>query len=257
MRATGFLTLLFSLPVHAVEFQRELSADRPDTTESPYTVEPGGIQVESNILGFSRDRSDGMKTETWALAETNVKFGMTESIDLQWVFRPWISEHESGSGQTQRSEGFGDIDLRLKWNLWGNDGGNTAAAIMPYATTPTRTSVSSDEWQGGIIFPVSIDLTETLGLGFQGEAARVWDDDNDEYEWDFLHSIVLGAALSDKTGAFVEYVGVTGDGAYEASGFVGFTWSPSPNIQWDISGGIGFNDAAEDFSAAQGVTFRF
>jgi len=257
MRATGFLTVLFSLPVYATEFQRELSADRPDTTESPYTVETGGVQVESSILGFSRDRSDGIKTETWALAETNLKFGLTNSTDIQFVFRPWISERETGSGQTGRSEGFGDIDVRLKWNLWGNNGGNSAGALMPYVTAPTQTGVSSNEWQGGIIFPVSIDLTESVGLGFQGEAARVWESDSGEYEWDFLHSVVLGFDLSEKTGAFVEYVGVTGDGAYEASGFVGFTWSPFPNIQWDISCGMGLNDAAEDFSAAQGVTFRF
>ncbi|MBX3743391.1 MAG: transporter [Akkermansiaceae bacterium] len=244
-----FLFPLLLPTLHAAEFQRELSADRPDTTESPITVEAGRFQVESSVWAFGKDGSD----ETWTLGEMNLKAGLTASSDLQLVLRPWI--HEQADGET--SEGFGDIELRLKHNLWGNDGGKTAGALMPYVSIPSQTAVSSGEWEGGVIFPVSIELTERLGLGFQVEAARVWEGDSGEYEWDFLHSAVLGVSLTEKLGLFIEYVGVAGDGDYEATGNVGLTWASTENLQWDIAVGVGLNDAAEDFSVAQGVTFRF
>ncbi len=241
------LTLLLTVPVFA--FERELSADRPDTTESPITVEARRFQIESSIWSFGKDGSD----ETWAVGEMNLKTGLTRDADLQFVIRPWI--HEQTADGT--AEGFGDIEVRVKYNLWGNDGGKTAAALMPYVSIPSQTAVSSGEWEGGLIFPVSIELTDRLGLGFQAEAARAWDGDSGEYDWDLLHSAVLGISLTEDVGMFIEYVGVTGDGPYEATGNVGFTWAATENLQWDIAVGVGLNDAAEDFSLAQGVTFRF
>ncbi|RYD33809.1 MAG: transporter [Verrucomicrobiaceae bacterium] len=243
-----FLPLLLPT-LHAAEFRRELSADRPDTTESPFTVEAGKFQLESSLWAFGKDGSD----ETWTLGEMNLKAGLTAASDLQLVLRPWI--HETSGGET--NEGFGDIELRLKHNLWGNDGGKTAGALMPYVSIPSHTAVSSGEWEGGLIFPVSIGLTDRLGLGLQVEAARAWEGDSGEYGWDFLHSAVLGISVTDKLGIFIEYVGVTGDGPYEATANVGFTWASTENLQWDIAVGVGLNDAAEDLSVAQGVTFRF
>lgn len=225
---------------------REMSPDRPDTTESPYTVEPGKFQVESTLFGYSRDGS----LTTWSLAESNLKTGVTEDIDLHLVLRPWIKE-EGGA------EGFGDVDVRLKYNLWGNDGGKTAGALMPFVTVPSQTAISTGEWEGGLIFPVAVELTEKLGLGFQTELDRVWNEDDRNHDWDFLHSAVLGYDLTDKVGVFLEYVGVAGDHPYVATANAGFTFAASDDVQWDIAIGVGLNDAAEDLSLIQGISFRF
>ena len=246
--------MLLASPVQAAEFSRELSADRPDATESPYTVEPGRVQIESSLWAYGRDKESGVVTESWALGETNMKYGLTDCHDLQLVIRPWIHEHTEGAGNI---EGFGDIDLRLKWNLWGNDAGATAGALMPYITVPTQSAVSAGEWQGGVIFPVAVELTRSLGAGFQVELARSWHDASGELEWALAHTAVIGMDLAGNWGAYLEYLGVAGETDYEASVFAGFTWAIGDNIQWDIAAGLGLNDAAEDFSVAQGVTFRF
>ena len=250
----SFLSLALACPAAAVEFSRELSADRPDATESPYTVEPGRMQVESSLWAYGRDKEDGIVSQSWTIGEANLKYGLTECHDLQLVLRPWIHEHTEGEGSV---EGFGDIDLRLKWNLWGNDAGTTAGALMPYLTVPSQTAVSAGEWQGGVIFPVAMELTESLGAGFQIELARSWHDESGELEWGLAHTAVIGMDLGAETGVFLEYAGVAGESDYEASLFAGITWAASENLQWDLSAGIGLNDAAEDFSIAQGVTFRF
>ena len=238
--------LTAALLASAVAHGRELSADRPDATESPITVEPGLVQIESTLWGFARDGS----TETWTLAESNIKTGLTTHTDLQLVLRPWIKEEGGG-------EGFVDIDLRVKWNLIGNDGGDFAAALMPFVTIPSGTAASGGEWEGGLIFPVAFALNDRIGFGVQAEIDRAWNEDDRAHRWDFVHTAVAGIALTEAIGMFVEYVGAAGDHPYEAGANIGFTLATSADVQWDIAAGFGLNDAAEDFSLIQGVTFRF
>ncbi len=37
---------------------RDMTTDRPDTTESPFTVDAGHIQIETNLFGYARSRPD-------------------------------------------------------------------------------------------------------------------------------------------------------------------------------------------------------
>lgn len=243
MRSTLLLLPLLAL---ALTHGRELSADRPDATESPITVEPGRYQVESTLWGLTRNDS----LTTWTLAESNFKAGLTPNSDLQLVLRPWIHEEAGG-------EGFGDVDVRFKFNLWGNDGGKTAAALMPFVSLPSGSQVSVGEWEGGLIFPISVELTENLSLGVQAEIDRIWNEDDRSHAWDFSHTVVLGRSCSDELGVFIEYVGAAGDHRYEASLFGGVTYATSENVQWDMAIGRGLTDAADDWSFVQGVTIRF
>jgi Putative MetA-pathway of phenol degradation len=238
------LTILIAISCAASA--RDMAPDRPDTTESPYTVMPGVFQAESTLWSYSRDGS----LTTWSLVESNLKTGITDATDLHIVLRPWIKE-EGGA------EGFGDTDVRLKWNLWGNDGGKTAGALMPFVSIPSQTAISLGEWEGGLIFPVAIELSERTSFGFQTELDRVWNEDDGTHDWDFLHSAVLGFSLTDRVGIFGEYVGTAGDHPYEATANAGLTFAAGENLQWDLAIGFGLNDAAQDLSLIQGVSFRF
>ena len=115
---------------------RDLEADRPDATESPRTVDAGYFQIEASLLGYSRDRSGGVTYESWSWAEANIKYGLNECMDLQLVLAPYVRESVDGGGVRSVAEGFGDMTLRLKWNLWGNAEGSTAFAVFPYVKIP-------------------------------------------------------------------------------------------------------------------------
>lgn len=239
-----------------MDFQRPLAPDRPDTTEGPTTLERGGIQVETGLWNYSRDFSDGLERQTWSVGETNIKFGIADDQDLQFVLRPYLFESFKGEGGGD-AEGFGDIDIRWKKNLWGNDGGKTAAALMPFVTVPTQTAVSAGEWQGGLIFVFSTELPAGWDLGAQVELDRMWDDDSSRHEWDFFHSVVFGHDLGESTGVYLEYFGTSGGHAYQANLSAGLTWNVGKNLQFDLGGVLGLNDAAEDYSLFQGFTIRF
>lgn len=240
----------------AADFQREMSTDRPDTTESPISVEQGAWQIESSLWSFSRDKVDGVKTDVFGLAEANIKYGITENQDIQLVVRPWVRETIRTAGApTQTNEGFGDIDVRYKFNLWGNDGGKTAFGLMPFVTIPTQTAVSGGEWEGGLIVPFAVELSDRVGLGLMGEIDRVWD--GADHEWEFMHTAVLGIDLGHGFGLYLEYIGVSAPKDYLATASGGITFASSENVQWDMGLTIGINDAAEDFGCFQGVSFKF
>lgn len=224
---------------------RELSPDRPDTTESPITVDAGAWVVEASYFDWRRDGGG----DTYTVMATNLKVGLTDRIDLQTVFDTYTWE-EAGA------EGFGDVTLRLKYNVWGNDGGSTAFALFPFVKIPTDTAISNGEVEGGLILPFSTDLAEGIGLGLMAEFDAVHDG-IDDYDLEFVHSAVLGFDVTDRLGLFTEYVGVAGPGDYEAYFSGGATFSVTDDLVFDTGLQLGLNDPAEDLGVFGGFTKRF
>lgn len=232
---------------------RDLAADRPDATESPITVDKGHWQVETSVIDFSKD----FKFEALTYAETNLKYGLSDTIDLQFIFAPYVEERDKTEGKVNESSGLSDLTLRLKWNLWGNDGGETAFALFPYIKIPTQTEVSNEHWEGGVILPFAYQINERLGLGLQAEFAYVWDDSDWDHDLSFSHTVVLGYALSDDWGVYGEYLGVAGDHSYQTYFSGGCTYSVTAMLQLDIGAIIGLNDASDDLNVFTGFTRKF
>ena len=71
------------------ELLRELSTDRPDQTESPYTVDAGRFQIEMDFVQHCshHDTSGGgsVRTKNWSIAPLNLKLGLTKQVDLQLI----------------------------------------------------------------------------------------------------------------------------------------------------------------------------
>ncbi|MFT3992473.1 MAG: transporter [Luteolibacter sp.] len=252
-----FILTIAALPLSAAPL-REMSTDRPDTTESPITVDAGHFQIESGFFDYSRDSEDGVKSEVLTYGSLNLKAGLLDNVDLQIVLDSFIEETTTTSGQKDRASGFGDVQTRVKINLRGNDGGDTALALMPFVKIPTGTAVSNGEWEGGLILPFSVSLTDKLGLGLMAESDFVHD--GEKYNTEFVHSAVLGYDVSDQIGVFLEYVGVAptdGDSRYQASANTGLTYSISENLMLDTGVRVGLNDAAEDFGVFVGGSIRY
>src|SRR4051812_17686283 len=65
---------------------REMSTDRPDATESPYTVDAGHLQVELSLAEYATDAG----TEEWDVLPTNIKVGVLNNVDVQFVLQPYV-----------------------------------------------------------------------------------------------------------------------------------------------------------------------
>ena len=123
------------------QYLRELATDGPGATESAHTVDAGHFQVELTLLSYTRDRdsSDGLsrRLDAWTIAPFILKVGLLNQLDAQIALEPYSVVRECADGRSVTRRGFGDTTVRLKYNLWGNDSGATALAVMPYVKVPT------------------------------------------------------------------------------------------------------------------------
>ena len=70
---------------------RELSPDRPDETESPYTVDAGHYQLEMDFANFTYDKSGGTTTKAWDVGDFNFKAGLLNNVDVQFVYDNYLN----------------------------------------------------------------------------------------------------------------------------------------------------------------------
>jgi hypothetical protein len=255
----SFLSLLtvFSA-LAAAEPVREMATDRPDVTESAYSVAPGMFQVEMSFFDFERDRSGPERADTWIYGQVNFKYGLAADTDLQLVFDTHTVSRASGVEGREVLSGFGDITLRLKQNLWGNDEGNTAFSIMPFVSIPTGTETSADAWAGGVVMPFAVTLTERLSLGLMGQMDVVPDAETGGHDLEFLASAALGITLTERWGAYTEVIVSAGeDAAAQVRTAGGLTYAVTDDLVLDAGIRIGLNHAAPDLGIFTGMSFRF
>lgn len=257
MRA--LVALLLVLPLPALAQEREMSTDRPDKTESPYTVPAGRVQIELDFATYTRDRSDGFRLETIGVTPVNLKLGLARDTDLQLVVAPYIHQTATDlqSGARTKTDGFGDVTIRLKQNLWGNDDGKTAFALMPYVTLPTNTNgLGTDTVEFGLIAPLAISLSDSVDLGVMTEIDVVEDDDARGHRVNFVNSATLGFSLTDRLGLYTEIF--TEKGAdWNVTGDAGVTYRLTDELQLDTGVNLGLTDAADDVAVFVGLSRRF
>lgn len=246
---------------------RPMSTDRPDKTESAYTVDAGHFQVEMDLFSYSRDhdRSDGADTlvEAWAVAPINLKVGLHNRVDLQTVIETYnhVTVEDRITGSKVRHSGFGDITTRVKVNLWGNDGGSTALAVMPFVKFPTnQDDLGNDRVEGGVILPLAVELPWGFGMGLMTEFDFIEDTSGDGYHAEFINSITVSRDIVGNLGAYLEFfsaVSAEEDSEWVGSVDLGFTYALSDDIQLDAGVNIGVTRATEDVNPFAGLSYRF
>jgi hypothetical protein len=247
------------------DLMRDLSTDRPDTTESPYTVDAGHVQLELSFVDFTRDRwnGEGRTTETLAVAPLLLKIGLLNNVDLQLGLDPYTRERSTdrASGDRETASGFGDTVLRLKVNLWGNDDGGTALALMPFVAFPTGAEgLSSDHVEGGLIVPFAIKLPHEFNLGLMAEIDLNRSSSDDRYVVDFVHTVTIGRPLVGNLSGYVEYAGFANfnhDEEYRGYFDAGVTYGLTRDIQLDAGLRVGLTRTAEDIGMFCGISLRF
>jgi hypothetical protein len=248
------------------EHLRELNTDRPDQTESPYTVDAGHVQFEWDLANasFDRDRSGGgdVASRAYGFAGVNAKVGLLNQVDLQLVLDGHVSARVTDrvAGTVTKASGFGEMQTRLKMNFWGNDGGRTALGIMPFVKWPLPTSaVRNGELEGGVILPFGMDLGAGWGLGVQTEVDFV-SDGAGSHDFEYFNTVTVGRELIGALAFYLEFAArvtpATG-GAWQGQLDLGFTYGLGDHMQFDLGCNFGLTDTAPDFNPFLGFTVRY
>lgn len=248
------------------EQMREMSTDRPDLTESAYTVDAGHFQLEMDIVSFFRDRRNpagDIRSDAWLVAPVNLKIGVANWADLQVIVSPWnyVETDDRTTGTHTVNDGFGDIVTRFKVNLWGNDGGSTALAVMPFVTLPTsQDSVGNRLLDGGVVVPFAAELPWSFGLGMQSGIAWARDNSGGGPATELVNSITFGREVFGDLAGYVEFftlVSTDAGSAWQGYLDVGFTYALNANTQLDCGVNIGVTTTANDWNPFLGISWRY
>jgi hypothetical protein len=248
-------------------FMRQLSTDRPDKTESAYTLDAGHFQLEMDLVSYTRDHDTSgggdTRTDLLAVAPVNLKIGLLNNLDFQVVLESYnhgrVSDHAAGTVQTM--SGFGDVTTRLKLNFWGNDGGTTAFAAIPLVKFPSnQDNLGNSAVEGAVLFPLALQLPRGWDMAPMAGVAFLRDENNEGYHASFINSITFGRELFGKLDGYAEFFSEVS--TEQGSGWIGtadfgVTYELTPNIQLDAGINIGVTKAAPDFNPFVGLSWRF
>lgn len=242
--------------VHAAEAPpsstlRPLSTDRPDVTESPNTVDAGHFQMEADVARVTRDEG----FTSYGFAHTNLKYGLAHFWDVQLVVESLVGLE----GPEGYDWGYGDTTLRTKLNLFGNDAGPLALALMPWVKLPTAGSRGNEKVEGGLIVPLGIDLPAGFESGLMLEGDWMANEANADYHFELLHSATVSHELVGPLGAYIEAFAVYSmepGQSYALSAALGFTYDIDGWLQPDAGVAVGLTEAAEDVSPFVGLSLK-
>jgi len=249
---------------------REFTTDRPDTTESPFTVDAGHIQFETNLFGYARSRpdADGIVTDSYEFATTNIRIGLTNTSEINFIWQPYgiVRSHPTDPVDATRSAGIGGVEIRSKINLWGNDTfekpGATALGLLPYISLPTDrgNGISPDAIEGGFILPFAVKLTEKFDLELNAGVDVVRNDDTAGYHAEYLGSASLAYGWNEHLSTYYEVVARFGTRDPRGDVVVlatGVTYQLAKNLQIDAGINVGITSAADRINPFIGISTRF
>ncbi|MBI3886919.1 MAG: transporter [Opitutae bacterium] len=237
------------------EQMRALSSDRPDATESPYTVDAGHVQLEASFL--THTRVDALTTVR-EIAPVNVRVGLANAFELQFVFDGLIRTRTSDprTGVTETRSGSGDLTVRAKFNCRGNDGG-VAVGVMPFVKLPTNSGgIGNRSLEGGVIVPLAFGLGAWT-LGAMTEVDCVRDAAETGYAAVWINTVTVGHGLTERLAGFAELASGAGDGGHAFGFNCGLTYAVSADLQLDCGANFGLSRAAPDRVLFVGITSRY
>ncbi|MHC4993101.1 MAG: transporter, partial [Planctomycetota bacterium] len=231
--------------------RRPMTSDRVRVTQSPYTVDAGAWQLEIGFLDYTKENGDD---DTWRWAPANVKLGINNSMDAQFRWVPYVYGADD--------DGIGDMELRLKWNAWGNDGDKkTSLAIIPFVLAPTASDeLGAEKWEGGVLIPLEFRVSPTLDFGLQVGAEGRYDDVEDRHNLEVPHSAFLNYHLNYEWGVYGEFFGVWNSDTtiqYQAGLGFGTTYELTNDAMLDLGFQVNVEGDGDDFRFFTGITLRF
>jgi hypothetical protein len=245
---------------------RELSADRPDKTDCPFTVDAGHFQIEMDFANMTYNQPNSergnVRVTTIEAAPINLKVGLLNNLDFQLVYTPyqWEKTDNRDTGIIERESGFEGITPRLKVNLVGNDGGFFALALIPFVTLPLSSgNLENGSVRGGLGIPYSFDIPG-WDVGFQTTFHYNQNGVGSGYHTEFDNSVSIGHRIIGKLSLSAEFfssVSTERNSAWVGTVDTWLTYEVNKNMRLDAGVYIGVTPAADDWHTWVGMTWRY
>lgn len=243
---------------------RSFSPDRPAKSTGPFTVDAGRVQLESDFAAFTLQKVDGVRTTTLLAPNPNLKIGITNFLDVQVNLAPFMALRieDKDAGTNDRWTGQSDLFLRAKLNLWGNEGGKTSFALIPWLKAPTAAEgLGNRATEGGLIGSLQISLPGDSSLLLNSEVDWLKDATAGGYHGNYVNAIgVTVPVVKDVSFTAELWSQITDDPdgtVRQYSADVALAWQVRPNLQLDAGANFGLNKDTPQLQLYSGISYRF
>lgn len=243
------------------DLSEPLVTDRPDFTEASSTVGVGVSQLEFGYT-YIYNNDDGESVRTQSLGEPLLRVGLFRDwLEMRIALFP-VDERTRSAGTSNQTAGTEDLYLGMKLGLTPQAGIFPEMALVPQMTVPTGSrAFTNDDVLPGVNWIYSWDINDTFSTAGSTQFNRSIDELTGDCYTEWAQSWTIATSLADDLGMYTEWFAFFPSGADSArvqhyfNG--GFTYLLSDDVQFDIRGGVGLNDAAEDYFVGTGLSIRF
>ncbi len=225
-----------------------ITTDRPSFTTSPFTLSPGVAQLE---LGYTYRETDA-GDHVGDFPQVLFRYGVYDKLELR---AGWGGYSFSDNGDYAN-----DMSLGLKWQFMEQDKCPAMGLIFDLGlptghhsndVTPSLVLAASYDWK--------YDLTFSGNLGVAFPRDMVTDDRFTQGIFSLNVARPFTVAELEFNG-YVEYFTTfpdvdDGQGAHSIG--LGVTHALTENMQFDVNGGFGLSDEADDWFVGFGFAYRF
>jgi hypothetical protein len=244
---------------------RKFAPDRPTKGFSVRTVDAGHFEIETDLVNYTYSKYLGVTTRNYQALDPTFKLGVTNWMDVEVQFNglQYTQMFDGGPMPNfQNSTGFGDVFLRTKINLLGNDSGPVGFALIPYVKLPSSTPlISNGAVEGGLIAPLALRPADFIvTLMTEVDDLKSATSNNRYANFVNLVSVSHGVPGTEGVNAMVELFSSVGTDPGTAPIYTldfGMNFRLSQHIILDVGLNLGLNSAAPKAQVYTGLSARF
>jgi hypothetical protein len=246
---------------------RKFTPDRPTKGYSVRTIDAGHFELESDLVNYTYSKYLGISSRSLQALDPTFKMGVTNWMDLELQFNGLQSsrsfDSESSSSSTvAHGMGFGDVVLRTKMNVFGNDDGPAGLAVIPYVKLPSSVPViSNGAVEGGLIVPLALRLPQDYLVTLMTEVDALQDAAGRRYP-NFVNLVGVSHPLPGFEGAnaMVELYSSAGTSRVTPPIYtfdLGMNFPLDKHMILDVGLNLGLNKAAPKLQIYTGISVRY
>lgn len=243
---------------------RDYCPARPGLGTPACTIAPGKLSFETSIIDWSRDDTQGVRTDTILIADSGLRIGVTNNFEIQLAWTPYghVRTRDLRSSGTATSDAVGDVTLAAKLNLRHPDGQGFAVAVQPFVTLPVgRSPIGAGDWGAGVLVPVTYDLGHGLNAQFTGEIDAATNSAGRGRHLAYSGTLGLSLDITKNLVATAEVQARRDDDpagpSTQRESELSFAWMATPDLQLDAGVVLGLDKATSDVELIAGIARRF
>lgn len=232
--------------------QDKIDTDRPDQTESAYTIPKGWIQFE---MGFNQQKNTSLESESFYPTLLS-KYGITKGLEFRCITTMKSESVKVMGSVKNKISGLEPVQLGAKVALLEEKKWIPKTSLIFHFAIPNTGSsaFNINKVAPNFRFTMQNGISKTVALGYNLGAE--WDGVSNDPS--YIYTFAPGCNISENWYGYIEAFGeIKKSQAPQHSIDGGIAYYVNNNFKLDLSSGFGLTTAAQQWYVAVGASVRF